>query len=456
MKNKFLSILALAATFTACTDDYTDWAEPQQNDPETAKSVSFTATAAEPIDFATLTTETVSLFTPNVSGEDVKEVTYEIKLDNQVTLKTTDGTVAAVDLESAVISLYGRRPVERSMKSTISAFVNLGEQAIKKQAEVEVKATLVAPQISQNYYLIGAPSQWEPTETSLKFTHSGKDVYDDPVFTILFPVADGETWFAITDDKAVESNDWSQVFGCMEGNGQNGMEGKLARRADLGNDGSWKVEVNGDAKFIRMTLNMLEYTYKLEKINFAEYIYEIGNNTQWEGVCPLASPAFDGNYRGFAYLDGEFKFRPNIDGWDGDWEMVEGTLAAGTLSSEGASNLPGPETPGFYCLNVNLTDMTYATEEVKTFGIIGTAAGSWDVDLPLTYQKEEGCWTATVDLVAGEYKFRANGAWGINLGGSLDALTFDGGNMNLAEAGNYTVKLFAVCDGKSYATLTKN
>ena len=76
------------------------------------------------------------------------------------------------------------------------------------------------------------------------------------------------------------------------------------------------------AGMYRMTLDMMEYTYTLEELGFAPYIYEIGNNTSWSGTCPLAGINFDGKYRGFAYLNGEFKYKPNPekDNWTGDWE----------------------------------------------------------------------------------------------------------------------------------------
>ncbi len=122
-------------------------------------------------------------------------------------------------------------------------------------------------QISENYYLIGDPSEWSPTCTTMPFSHSDKDVSEDPVFSIEFPVSDGEYWFAVIDDITVAAgSNWEYVFGCAEGNGNNGEEGTLKRRYDLSDDGSFKVLVNGDANFIRMTINVKEYTYKIEKI----------------------------------------------------------------------------------------------------------------------------------------------------------------------------------------------
>lgn len=106
-------------------------------------------------------------------------------------------------------------------------------------------------------------------------------------------------------------------------------------------------------------------------------------------------------------------------------------------------------------IEVDLTAMTYKLTLIKTIGIIGPAqAGGWDNDTDMTYNAEKGTWEATVELAADEMKFRANDAWDINWGGSLDALTQGGANIKV-EAGTYVIELHALCDGKASATMTK-
>ena len=58
-------------------------------------------------------------------------------------------------------------------------------------------------------------------------------------------------------------------------------------------------------------------------------------------------------------------------------------------------------------------------------------------------------------LNAGKMKFRANHDWVYNWGGSPDNLVQGGSDMTLAQAGTYLVKLYALCDGKAYFTMTK-
>lgn len=89
--------------------------------------------------------------------------------------------------------------------------------------------------------------------------------------------------------------------------------------------------------------------------------------------------------------------------------------------------------------------------------MIGDAtAGGWNEDTPMTYNATERCWEAKgVTLKKGDLKFRANNGWDINWGGKgLAALTQSGDNLKV-EAGTYDIKLFAWCNGKAYAEMTR-
>ena len=190
---------------------------------------------------------------------------------------------------------------------------------------------------------------------------------------------------------------------------------------------------------------------------FGDYIFAIGGDTGWSGTYPLRSSVTDGSntgvYKGFGWLSAEFKFKPNADNWEGDWEFdSEGKIA----DIAGGPNCPAPETPGYYMIEVDLNTMTFKLTLINSIGIIGPAQdGGWDTDTDMTYDSETGAWTATVTLASDNMKFRANDAWDINWGGSLDALTQGGGDIAV-EAGTYTIHLYAWCDGKAYAKMTKS
>lgn len=466
MNKKLIYGFAIIAGLSSCNDDYTDWAGPQSNAANEAVE-KFTLTvqpSVSSIDFATETAESIQLFSTNLqSGQtDGYTLTFSAqdKAETAVLTAASDGTVVSSELKDVVAAIYGKAPVERALSIKVAADVMIATEdgkiiSEKEAAPFALNIKLDAPQISEHYYLIGSPNSWEITDVSLPFSHSGNNVYDDPIFTCTFPVVDGEVWFAITDDVALEKNDLTYAFGCVEGNGANGMEGKLNRRSELSDDGSWKVVVDGDAKFLKVTINMMEYSYSIEKLDFTPYIYEIGNNTAWGGVCPLAGLNYDGKYRGFAHLDGEFKYKPNEDDWDGDWEKLSGDAFEGTLTADGTDNIDAID-PGFYMMEVDLVAMAYKHTLIETIGIIGSAApGGWDTDTDMTYDSADGSWNLTVNLTDGEIKFRANDAWDINWGGSITEPTFNVGNIAVS-AGNYTIKFIPVCDGKNVLTMTKN
>ena len=244
------------------------------------------------------------------------------------------------------------------------------------------------------------------------------------------------------------TNDVGLYFG-PEKDGSTELSGKLvSENAGKG--------VLGKAGHYRITINMWERTYAIEALNFAPYIYEIGNNTSWSSTIPLAGVNYDGTYRGFAYLNGEFKFKPNpADNWTGDWEKASGDAYSGTLTENGSSNIDAPET-GFYMMDVNIVSMTYNLTRINTIGLIGDAtSGGWDTDTEMTYDVSEGCWTVTTSLVDGKFKFRANNGWDINWGGSTDNLTSGGSDISVS-AGNYTIKLYLSCEGMNHCTMTKN
>ena len=461
MKKNILYALALATTMVACTDDYTDWTAPQENGPEEAKSVSVSVSPASAIDFATSTAENVAIFSASVTAEEGATATYKVTLspeDNSAStvLASANGSVPAEELKNAVVSFYGKAPTPRVLNAVVDAYVDVKGQTVKVTAPaVKVNVTLDAPQISEKYYIIGEPSEWNPTCTTMAFNHSGANVYDDPIFTILIPAVDndgdGAMWFAVTDDITVEKNDWTYVFGCAEGNGNNGEEGSIARRSDLTDDGSFKIDIDGSAKYIKMTLNMMDYAYKLEKINFEEYIYVPGNHQGWNpGAAPrLHSASFDGKYVGYSCLDGGFKFTSAPD-----WNHTNyGDGGEGMLSDTGG-DLSGDK--GFYLLEVDLTTLTWKATPT-TWGIIGDAtADGWNSDQDMTWNEEKHCWCATITLTDGTIKFRANDGWDINFGGNPANLNAGGDNIPVT-AGTYDIDLYLerTTSENIYCTLTK-
>ena len=287
--SKYLMSALVVLLAASCQDAENEFAGPQAYPKEDAITVpGFTASSTSAIDLAT---DAASVDVFNLSDAALPEgfalgtariVIEPTDVEAEATEIATDvdGMASVADLQALVESTYGKRPVNRAFKAQVYVDAIKDGQAVLIDAGViDVNLTPKAPQISDAYYIIGEPGAWDPSDVTLKFNHSGNDVYGDPVFTITIPVADndgdGNMWFAISDAIAAEAystsggKDWSKVIGCAEGNGNNTEEGKVARRAEIGNDGSFMIPVDGTAKYIRITLNMMDYSYKIEKLNFA-------------------------------------------------------------------------------------------------------------------------------------------------------------------------------------------
>ena len=460
MIKKIFSALLLATSLVACTDDYTDWSAPQSNPQQDAVSFGNGSVAAVGlIDFANLAegqtdVQVCNITAPTASDEAYNPV-YALTIGDTNIDMDNSGKVKVADLKSYIEGAFGKAPEERTLSAKVSMWEDNNKAAIKlTSGEFQIKAKLDAPEISQHYYLIGQPSEWSPTCVTIPFNHSGANVYDDPIFSVTFPTTsvndNGEIWFAVVDDKTVASGEWSDVLGAREGNGANlvGEKGFIARRSELTDDGSFLIKP-GDAKMVKMTLNMMDGTYLIETLNFGEYVGVIGNHNGWGADEPISSPNFDGQYKGFVYLNGGFKIRQNASWADSDTWGGSGT--EGCLAQPG-SDIFAEE--GYYMVEANLSANTYKLTPITTIGVIGDAtAGGWDNDTPLEYNIEKKCWEGDVTFTDGTFKFRANQGWDINWGGDKGNLSMGGDNIPVT-AGTYYVELYPYCPGKAYCTLT--
>ena len=467
---KALYLMGLVFALASCSDDVPGWLEPQSNDPEDAKTVEMTVGQAAAVDYANISdldNTTIQLFVPTITAETGAVTEYRVTLYNDDKSKSAElltdenGYVTAAELKAAVESLYGKAPTPHDIPLDIAGYTTVAGVSVKNVATSTINVTLVAPQISANYYVVGGALDWSASAASKeqKFLHSDVNVYDDPIFTIVIPASSGDTWFAIGDDEACDAiannGDYSKLLGTTNGNGNSGTSGNLAPRTELSDDGSFKVE-SGFGQYIKITLNMMDYSYTIEPLNFNEYIYAIGNvnGTSWSTGFPCYSPNFDGKYQGFYYINGEFKFRSHENTWDApDWGSggSEGTLA------EQAGNLNAAA--GFYVVDVDLGAMTYSLTKIEFIDMVGGVVGGedWNTGPHMAYNTQKQCWEADVTLT-GAFKFRGNGSWSSddgNFGGTLDNIV-NGSDQNITPTitGNVHVELYLKCNGNSYATIT--
>lgn len=170
-----------------------------------------------------------------------------------------------------------------------------------------------------------------------------------------------------------------------------------------------------------------------------EYLWTPGNANGWShaGACRLYSADKDGNFEGFIYVDGDFKFTSQAD-WNG---TNYGAGEEGLLSEDGGAGNLNLGT-GVFFVKVNILDHTYTATAISNMNLVGSFNG-WnaaDDAQTMTWNAAELCYEkADAGVSADGWKFTANNAWDINLGGTLDNLTGNGDNLTVVGS---TIKLY--------------
>ena len=276
-----------------------------------------------------------------------------------------------------------------------------------------------AVSIADSYYLVGGNGAWA-NDKSQKFSHSDRDVFEDPVFSYVL-TGGSELWFAFGDAEAldaIDANDWKQLFGTT--GASEDLSGSFDRRYNL--DGDHSFHVDGSAKFYRFTINALDMTYTITPLNFDPYIYFIGATDGWANAeQKLALTDESGIYTGYLYCadpngwGNEFKFQRT----PGDWgtEVNTGMMTGITGDfGDGGGNFKATAGEGVYYVTLDMANMTINALKVEKMGIIGDFNG-WGGDLEMTWNATDFCFEATGATVnANGWKFRVNSDWGINLG----------------------------------------
>lgn len=445
-------------SMVSCTEDYTDWGNPQTNPQKEA--VAFGDGSVTPVDvinLADVNTEKVkvaSIVAPTSSNA-AYTPNYKINFDGQSFDIDADGNMATADLTSYIVNQYGKRPTERDIDATLDAWVSNGSTAVKMatSATFQVKAIPEAPVIDAGYYLVGDMFTIKDGETEVlngwtkeaakAFNHSDKDVYEDPIFTVSFETKKADQYWKIIPKKNIDSGDiWAAGVVGPKVDGDDSMTGLLT-------NGDAKAGKIAKAGKYKLTLNMMDYSYTIEEVNYDPFIYFIGSTDGWKSNDQKLALVDDakGVYTGYVYLADpnnagfEFKFQRAPGNWDT-------AIGAGTFVSFGGAaigvdngNIGVNAGEGVYYMDVNLSEGTITATKVETMGMVGDFTGWADgADVVMTWNAEEYCYEATnAGVTAAGWKFRVNGGWDINLGGSLNNLTAGGDNLTVA---GKTVKLY--------------
>ena len=472
--------IALAGLFMgSCSEDFKDWADPQTNPQEDAITIlGFTATAAQAIDFASVTTDSVNTFSLSSAAlpEGFTLANARLELTPQGVENATKTTVntdlngkgAVADLAPVVESAYGKRPTARTFDAQV--YVNAvkdGQAVLIDAGKINLVMTPKAPFIDTNYYLVGQMTDWS-LDTKFKFTHSDADVYEDPVFTIMFTTTDDNQYWKIIPQGNVDAgNIWAVennpkgVVG-VEKDGDDAMSGTLLTTTSKGE----KANAGKIAKagIYQMTINMMDYTYSIKQI--APEYYLVGALQSWSdqnmSCLMTAETAMVQNFTTKWTGDANMKIWLGSD--FGKWDNAFGSASGdGVNTAEGKLKAGGgaivcPEKGAYYTFTADFSTMTYKwtklanqnPTEFKHVSLIGVG-GKWNEgdDIDLEQAAPHNWYLAKQEIPAGglkiraDHKWRDDGNWGFAEGQKYESkgtLITSGGSSNISvPAGTYNI-----------------
>lgn len=472
--------IALAGLFMgSCSEDFKDWADPQTNPQEDAITIpGFTAIAAQAIDFASVTTDSVNTFSLSSAAlpEGFTLANARLELTPQGVENATKTTVntdlngkgAVADLAPVVESAYGKRPTARTFDAQV--YVNAvkdGQAVLIDAGKINLVMTPKAPFIDTNYYLVGQMTDWS-LDTKFKFTHSDADVYEDPVFTIMFTTTDDNQYWKIIPQGNVDAgNIWAVennpkgVVG-VEKDGDDAMSGTLLTTTSKGE----KANAGKIAKagIYQMTINMMDYTYSIKQI--APEYYLVGALQSWSdqnmSCLMTAETAMVQNFTTKWTGDANMKIWLGSD--FGKWDNAFGSASGdGVNTAEGKLKAGGgaivcPEKGAYYTFTADFSTMTYKwtklanqnPTEFKHVSLIGVG-GKWNEgdDIDLEQVAPHNWYLAKQEIPAGglkiraDHKWRDDGNWGFAEGQKYESkgtLITSGGSSNISvPAGTYNI-----------------
>lgn len=451
----YTSLIAAALTFSACNEDFTDWANPQTNAQEEQQgAVNGTIAAAAPnIDLNQVegATPIVNFISAANATEGSKVVFTKLLLNGDIEVPfSTSGDllmVNATDLSEAIKKSTGSlaHTIRECNFKVFADLMNAEGTSVLMPIETNEVAinvtTFKLPAIANEsaYYYIGGYNSWNLSAPT------PMEANGDGTYSCVIEIGDSE-WFAFAPQSAVDNQDWNALFRA-QANGDEATSGFFGESAS---GFSFCCPTGGKYKF---TIDPQNWTYSYAP--FVDKLYYAGDAYGWPADgCAMVKNGDE--FVGYYYVNtpsyGSFKFVSEGNWYGGHDGKIEGD-----------DNI-SPDHEGYYKIAVNWDAKTYTLTEVTSITCVGNHNG-WnvsDASQHLTYNADEKCWELTTVLTNG-FKFAMNDDWSISWGGangdpkSYDLLTeFSGKDLDAPEGdGTYSIKLYLGCEGTHKVVLTK-
>ena len=465
MKKIFLytGLVAVALSFSACNEDFDDWADPQTNAQEAEQgnvNGGVIAVATSAVNIADIDEAGVALvnFVSAANLADGSAVKFtQLLLNDEVEVPfTTTGNqlvVSATDLAAAIKTAYNSMAyTTREAKFKVAAdIVNADGVAVPlsiEENEVTINVTTedILPSIANEsaFYYVGGYNGWnlgDPTPM---------EANGDGTYSCIIELKEGSEWFCFAPQSAVDAQDWASLFRA-NANGDTSTSGFF--NLDITSGNSFCAEIPADGKY-KFTISPKDWTYSYS--GYTEMLYYAGDSNGW-GFSPLAKVGEE--FVGYYYI-----YQPdNANTWGfkltvaPSWDNPQYGAGEGANSiAIDGGNIQITEPSGFYQLTVNTDNNTYSIFAISQMSLIGSAVNgdsSWGTDYDLTFNLDNMAWEGTYEMTDGEYKIRANHDWTLSWGGSLEEMTSQNGANLSIEAGTYKFSFKPNCDGQGVLTV---
>ena len=289
-------------------------------------------------------------------------------------------------------TLYTRTYLETVTNGSSVAYV--GEPTYFNKRAIEFTPHDYHIVIEKEYYYIGVLG----TDKKYKFTNSGADPYDDPVFSCVIPAStESWHWFKIAPASAFNADgslNWDKENTCICPviSDDSSLEGKCTN-GKL----SWHLLENENIAKFKISVNVMDMTFTITTIPPVPEYYMVGRQNDWKLKTSTAFyPTSKGTASYTSYFTGAWDCRiadmEQINGgkWD-NYGAAEENGSCTQLIEKTGKCIMSPEA-GYYTLNVDFDNMTYSWQKVDVtasydnISLIG-ANNDWGTDIDFTQIK---------------------------------------------------------------------
>ena len=437
----------------SCTEDFKDWAEPQNN-PQ-GDLVAFgngSVASVGIIDLSEVPEGEETVKVCDITAPTSNDVTYNpeyiIYLNDEPFVLGLDGTMDVKELSDYVVSIFGQAPEVRELTARVKTTMTDGTTATSVMSdEFTVRVIPATPKISSAYYYIGTSNDWTACDPTYQLDNGGGDVYTNPVFTVVVPATGDDNWFKIYSQETMDLGAgafWTGDFIGYPVNGENEMSGNFVEGANDVIAFAFMIPASIRADKYRLTFDMLNRTFEIEPIielGTPDLWYLVGScvgNGSWGNAADAVGtalvpmyPAPDDysilTYVGYFPAGQGFKLIHTPGSWDQQWGMTNGAL----VKNDGNSGNIEVAEDGYYQIvydmEMDAVTITKYTGAVGTYTAMGMPGDYNDwipaatLMNPMTSVVENHDWikkdvTYSVDT---DVKFAADGSWTVNWGCTL-------------------------------------